>query len=153
MYHPDLSVINSEGKLVLAVEIKSKLGTSSDWAAKSRRNLLVHGKYPRAKYFLIALPDCFYLWKEFEAELNEVPPSYQIDPSSILNPYFERADILPESLCQESFELIIAGWLQTIFLLQDREPPTDLKEKQSWIFETGLFEEIKDGRIVYERHD
>ena len=39
----DLALYSSHGQLTAIVEIKSKMGTSRDWAAKTRRNILAHG--------------------------------------------------------------------------------------------------------------
>ncbi|MEQ9481150.1 hypothetical protein [Coleofasciculus sp. F4-SAH-05] len=36
--------------------------TSPDWAAQFRRNILAHGTFYKAPYFLMVFLDRFYLW-------------------------------------------------------------------------------------------
>jgi hypothetical protein len=57
----DLSVDNRDGQLALVVEVKRKTNASPEWAAKLRRNILAHGTFPKAPYFLMVFPDKFYL--------------------------------------------------------------------------------------------
>ncbi len=57
----DLAVYDSQHQLVLVVEVKSIAGASPEWAARLRRNILAHGTFPNAPFFLVALPDRFYL--------------------------------------------------------------------------------------------
>ena len=38
----DLALYNSHGRLTGIVEIKNKMGTSREWAARTRRNMLAH---------------------------------------------------------------------------------------------------------------
>ena len=46
-FKADMVVYDRAGQLALVVEAKNKLGTSSDWAAKMRRNMLAHGLQAR----------------------------------------------------------------------------------------------------------
>src|SRR6516164_7075471 len=59
----DLTAYNRDSQLVLVVEVKSKLDATPKWAAQLRRNILAHGTFPNAPYFLMVFPDRFYLWK------------------------------------------------------------------------------------------
>jgi hypothetical protein len=58
----DLSVDNRSGQLALVVEVKSKINASPEWAARFRQNILAHGTFPKAPYYLMVFPDRFYLW-------------------------------------------------------------------------------------------
>ena len=58
----DLAVYDRFQRLILTVEAKKKSGVSEKWAAQTRRNLVVHGFYPLASYFLLATPEKFFLW-------------------------------------------------------------------------------------------
>lgn len=60
----DFMVSDRLGQLALVVEAVNILNTTPEWAAKFRHNLPADGLYPDARYFLIALPDTFYLWKD-----------------------------------------------------------------------------------------
>ena len=63
--YAELAVYNRHGQLTALVEIKNKLGTSRAWAAQLRHNLLAHGGYDTADFFLLATPDWLYLWHTF----------------------------------------------------------------------------------------
>jgi hypothetical protein len=54
----DLAIYNRDGQLALVAEVKSKLNASAEWAAQFRRNILAHGTFPKAPYFLMAFPGC-----------------------------------------------------------------------------------------------
>src|SRR5215831_18277134 len=73
----DIAVYSPDGQLQLVVEAKSQQQTSREWAARFRRNLLVHDVIPPANYFLLAMPDHLYLWKD-GVNLAEAPPTYEI---------------------------------------------------------------------------
>ncbi|AFZ04016.1 hypothetical protein Cal6303_5127 [Calothrix sp. PCC 6303] len=103
----DLSVVSNDGKLVLAIEVKSKTNTSPEWATKFRRNMLAHGILPNALYFLMVFPDKFYLWTPSATDISEREPDYTIDAHPILNPYFERAGIV----CDRASPV---GWVEAL---------------------------------------
>ena len=55
-------VVHSPDDLVqLVVEVKSVKGATDEWAAKMRRNLLAYAVIPNSRFFLLALPEYFYL--------------------------------------------------------------------------------------------
>ena len=101
----DIAAYDTDGQLVLVVETKNKLGTSSVWAAKMRRNILAHGLLPKTRFFLLALPDRFYLWRDVSIIPELAEPNYEIDSAPFLQPYYDRAGILPEKLSSESNEI------------------------------------------------
>jgi hypothetical protein len=141
----DLAVYNSADELVLLVEVKTKLKVSSEWAARLRRNILAHGTLPKSKFFLLALPDKFYLWKDLSNTLAEIEPTYTIDAQSILAPYFEQAGVTADQISGESFELIIASWLSEIAHSNKRLERNS--DSQNWLIESGLYTAIAGGRI------
>ncbi|MDM8515012.1 hypothetical protein QUF76_02345 [Desulfobacterales bacterium HSG16] len=130
--------------------MKNKSGTSSDWAAKMRRNILAHGLIPSATLFLLALPDHFYLWKNVGMISGEIPPTYDINPEPFLKPYYDRIGISPEGLSGISFELIVFSWLNEL-KLTDTIPSHLPRKLQDWLFESGFFEAIQDGQIESEK--
>jgi hypothetical protein len=77
----DLMAYDVQGRPTLAVEVKNKRGTSRAWAAQLRRNMLAHGQLPETAFFLLALPDRFYLWKNTSNQLSNIEPTYEIDPT------------------------------------------------------------------------
>ena len=144
----DMAIYDKNGQLALMAETKKRLNTSSNWAAKMRRNRLAHGLMPRAKFFLLALPDRFYLWKDKDMTPEVISPNYEIDPLPFLASYYDnRSKKQLEALSGESFELIISSWLSK--LLQANVLPSELQD-QEWLVESGLFEAIKQGHLAIE---
>ena len=146
-FRADLAIYNKNGQLALVVEAKNKLNTSSSWAAKMRRNMLAHGLMPNTRFFLLALPDHFYLWKDAGVVPEIVPPDYEIDPKSFLHSYYDGAEMPLNSLTGENFELVISSWLSK--LLQTDILPPELQD-QEWLVKSGLFDAIKHGHLAAE---
>jgi hypothetical protein len=151
----DLSVVSSDGKLVLAIEVKSKTNTSPEWATKFRRNMLAHGILPNALYFLMVFPDKFYLWTSSATYISEREPDYTIDARPILNPYFERAGIISDTagelryrISEQSLEIIIGSWLTEI--IHSEKTPQNLDSSQLWLIESGLYDALSGGQLLYE---
>jgi len=80
----DIAVYSKDDQLQLVVEVKSKTAATADWAARMRRNLAAHLAIPNAPFFLLALPDHFYLWRRLPAPLVVVPPDYDVAPAPLL---------------------------------------------------------------------
>ncbi len=144
----DLSVYNRDGQLVLVVEVKRKTNVSTEWAAKLRRNILAHGVFPKAPYFLIALLDKFYLWTNAEAHLDLSEPNYTIDARPILKPYFERAGVTAEQISPQSLELIITSWLGEI--IHSEKLPENVDTSQDWLIDSGLYTALAGGKFEHE---
>ena len=110
----DFIAYDREGRIVLLAEAKSRRGTSEDWAARLRRNMLSHGVLPWAKYFLIATPERMYLWKQVRPNLAEVRPEFTIDATKEFRPYFQKLHQEPSDIGPEAFELLVLTWLTDI---------------------------------------
>ena len=146
--HWDLSVVNQNNQLILVVEVKRKTNASPDWAAKFRRNILAHGTFPRAPYFLLAFPDQFYLWAEAELNLELSKPTYRIDARPILQPYFEKAGVTANTISGQSLELVVASWLSEI--MHAERPPQEVDETYRWVINSGLQAALAGGRLESE---
>jgi hypothetical protein len=146
--YADFALYDRNGRLIAVAEVKNKSGTSREWAAKLRRNILAHGGFHRADFFLLATPDKLYLWKGASAEPAVVPPAFEVDAQLIFKPYFERAGVSPADVSGRAFELVVAAWLGDLIRLA--EQPENLRNGQHWLVETGLLDAVKDGRIEYE---
>ncbi|MYE00380.1 MAG: hypothetical protein F4Y03_03755 [Alphaproteobacteria bacterium] len=144
----DLGVYDSRGRLTAIAEVKAKLGTSADWAAKTRRNLLDYGAFGDAEFFLIVTPDKIYLWKDAGTSPDPVPPTYVVDTESELGRYFRRTGIQPESISGHAFELLVSAWLSSV--TRSTEASTDDNRIPGWLAETGLPAAVRDGRVEYE---
>lgn len=144
----DLSVDNRNGQLALVVEVKRKTNVSPEWAAKLRRNIFAHGTFPKAPYFLMVFPDKFYLWSNDEAYQDQSEPTYTIDASPILQPYFERAGVTSDQISGDSLELIVSSWLGEI--IHSEQLPESMDASQQWLIESGLYAALVGGKFEHE---
>ena len=142
---PDIKVFDNAGNFVLAIEIKNKRGTNVDWALRMRRNLMAHGLGDPPAYFLLALPDRFYLWRN-----NDYPdlnlPEYEIDPMPLFRPYIAESDEYLEHFSGKGFELLVIAWLSELLQIDELPESDDTR----WLIETGLFRAIQHGHMVSE---
>ena len=110
----DFIAYDRQGRVVLLAEAKSRRGTSEQWAAGLRRNMLSHGLLPLAKYFLIATPERLYLWNQEHPDQADAAPEYSIDAAKEFQPWFRRLSLEPSDIGPEAFELLVHAWLNGI---------------------------------------
>ena len=144
----DLSIDNRNGQRALVIEVKRKINVSPEWAASLRRNILAHGTFPQAPYFLMVFPDRLYLWANVDNNLDYSRPSYSIDATPLFKPYFERAGVTPDQISGESLELIVTSWLGEMMYADRRLEPLDAA--QPWLIESGLYAALAGGRFEDE---
>ena len=144
----DLAVDNRNGPLTRVVEVKRKTNVSPEWATKLRRNILVHETFPKAPYFLMVFLDKFYLWSNAGAYQDQSEPTYSIDASPILQPYFERAGAAADQISGASLELIVASWLGEI--IHSNQLPENIDASQQWLIESGLYAALVGGKLEHE---
>ena len=146
--YADILAFDRYGQLELIAEVKNKRGASSEWAARMRRNMFAHGLLPNAPFFLPALPDNFYLWKNTGINLDVTEPTLKVDPSPFLEPYYESSGISPNDLTERSFEFIVTSWLNKVLRVKSQQ---DLFSKnQDWLVSSGLFDKLSGGRLEME---
>jgi len=146
--YADHVVFDRQGQIVLLVEIKAILSTSSEWAAELLRNIFTHGLLPKVPYYLLALPDKFYLWTEFDRYQPGELPDYEVDSRSFLMPRLERVGIAIDEIHGSTFELIVSGWLNEILYFEELRD--ELDGNLDWLEESGLYGAIAGGRIERE---
>jgi hypothetical protein len=147
--YADLALYDRAGRLIAIAEVKNKQGTSPEWAAKFRRNMLVHGGYSQADFFLLVTPDRLYIWKHAGSTAPFlVQPTYELDAQPLFAPYFERAGISPSDISGQAFELVVAAWLAD--LVRSEEKREALTNGQRILAESGFLTAVRDGRIEYE---
>ena len=144
----DLTLYDRSGRLTAIAEIKNKLGTSREWAAQTRRNILAHGEPFSADFFLLVTPDRLYLWKDVGTDPVRLNPTFEADTKSELAPYFERARVDSHRVGGHAFELIVGAWLSDV--IRSEETADKLADDRSWLAESGFRSAVKDGRIAYE---
>lgn len=148
MKQADIAVYDPDRQLQLVVEIKNRPGASAEWATRLRHNLLVHSFIPRTPYFLLALPDFFYLWTDALSASNLAKPNYKIKATEVLAPYLDQLPWALNDLSKYGFEMIMTSWLERIV-------HTDLEIDEvgpnlQWLFDSGLYEAISHGSVAIE---
>ena len=144
----DLALYNSHGRLTAIVEVKSKMRTSSEWAALTRRNILAHGDFSGADFFLLITPDRMYMWKDAGTDPVPVPPAYEADMTTEFAPYFESVGVSPEEVSGHAFELVVGAWLGDVMRSARRTgEDTDTLRR---LVDSGLRTAVMDGRLEYE---
>lgn len=144
----DIAVYSPDHQLQLIVEVKGKNDASPEWATKMRRNLMVHSIIPSSPFFLLAGPDHFYLWRNGTESPAEKPPDYIVDSRAIVDPYISNTSIAPDRISDSSLQLILTSWLNG--LVNSRLSPERVAPTDKWLFESGLYEAIKNGLIETE---
>ena len=143
----DIAVYSPDRKLQLVVEIKNKLGASAEWVTRMRHNLLTHSFIPHVPYFLLVLPDFFYLWTDTTSMNSLAKPDYKIEAAKILAPYLKPTLSL-NNLSGYGLELLTISWLEDMVrtdLQQDSVDPN-----LQWLLDSGLYEAIAHGSVAIE---
>jgi hypothetical protein len=145
IFKPDLVVYSPMEELQLVVEVKTKRGASDEWASRLRRNLIAHSIVPKAKFFLLALPEYLWLWRDTHTA-NDVPADFKVPTRDVLGPYLHY---WPQDFPTEStFELLVKSWLSDLtntHLSKETVPP-----ELRWLFDSGLYESIRFGNVERE---
>ena len=140
----DIAVYSPDDRLRLIVEVKSYRNATDEWAAKVRRNLLAHGFIPAPEFFLLVLPEYSYLWRRCES-LDAVPADYKFSTKDVLQLRGDTAN--PDRLSSFGLELLTSSWLNALAVSQvSRGEVPEL----DWIFDSGLYDSIKDGSVKVE---
>lgn len=145
---PDIAVYSPDNRLQLVVEVKNKKGATPEWAANMRRNLFVHSVVPYSPYFLLALPDHFYLWKNSIASADIRPPDYRANSKLVLKPYINSSSIYLDSISEYGLELMVYSWLNK--LVNANLTRETARSDETWLFDSGLYDAIKYGRVKTE---
>ena len=140
----DFLVRSADGAPQLVVEAKTKAPATIEWADRFRRNILADAATPQTKFFLFALPERSYLWKDAPVTGSALP-NYEIDTRSILQPYTEGLRTPLSELSESSFELLIELWLQEI--VSGRLDSSRLPSSAGWLSDSGLLDAIRHGSI------
>jgi hypothetical protein len=144
----DIVVNDLTGRTQLVVEIKTTIGASALWAAELRRNLLAHAVVPNAPFFLLALPDKFYLWTDSDTTLEPDLPAYQVDARQVLAPHLQNARFSLDDISEYSLELLVVSWLQDVIHADTSE--NGISPDLEWLYTSGLLHAIKDGSVLTE---
>ena len=143
----DLVAFGRNDEPVLFVEVRRKLGATSEWASRLRQNMLSDDTLAAASFFLIALPDRFFLWQE-KGDDEPREPDFVIDARPILGPYFSRAGISVDDIYEDAFALLVASWLGDLLRAEN---PAELLAGDScdWLVDSGLFAALAGGHFEH----
>jgi hypothetical protein len=144
----DLALYDRDGRLAAVVEVKNKVGTSREWAAKLRRNIVAHGRFGAVDFFLLVTPDRLYLWKDTGGEPTPVDPTCEIDARPLLQPYFGKSEMKRADVSGSAFELIVAAWLAD--LVRSTGSRESVAGQQPWLVESGFLDAVRNGRVEYQ---
>lgn len=136
---PDFLVQSRNGRMILAVEARSRPSAGRRWAAEFRRNLLASG-IPATPFFLLALPDRFFLWGP-QATDPMAPPDYEINPEQVLRPYLADLPWSLSSLGNGSFDMLVSLWLDDAVHGTAKCHPT-------WMIDSGLDRELLGSTVA-----
>lgn len=143
----DVAIYDRDARLTLIVEVKvRRLGATATWAVALRKDLRESGFLPDVPYFLLALPERFFLWAGNELP-DDAPPTYEIDPAPILDWYLGDAGIDAHELDVESLGMVVNAWLNRVTLT--REFGDVRPESVHWLKESGLYDAIQRGHIAF----
>ncbi len=145
----DIAAYNRHKQLVLVAEVKTKLGTSPEWAEQFWNNIREYGEFSFPEYFLLAFPDRFYLWKKNAEPSEQTAPFCIVDARPLLQPYFEQVGVEMDKIYEDSFEMLLAGWLGDI-IRSGNSRDMEADESQKWLIESGLYEAISGGSVKCE---
>jgi len=139
---PDLLLYDRENRLVAAVDIRARRGTSRQWAAELRRNLLQHEGYRGARYFLVVALDRIYLWLQADTAPDLTLPEYEVESAPVFAPLLEGTRLDLRTLVKDTFELLVSSWLSGLV-----HSPSGALQGQSWLEESGLLDAVRKGRL------
>lgn len=141
----DITVYDSERRLQLIVDTRRKLHPSTEWVAQMRQNLLDYKVVPPSPFFLLALPEAFYLWKGNAPERHNAPPDYVIDAGAALAPYTSGIQLPLTELSSFSLQILVTSWLED--LIGARIDAESAAEGVRGLFDSGLYDAIEGGAI------
>ena len=144
----DLALFDRSGQLTAVAQIKNKLGTSREWAAQTRRNMLAHGRGHNAEFFLLVTPDRLYVWKGVGNEPVQTPPTYEVDTHPGLATYLESTGVDPRHLSSDAFELLVGSWLSDV--ARSGDTAGEFGDDRDWIAKSGFLSAVKGGRVEYD---
>lgn len=136
----DLIGYGPDGVPTVVVEAKNLRGTSREWAAELRQNLLQYDTQ-RSALFALIVPDHIYTWRA--AAPPDALPDEDIDARPVLRPYFQRAGVTPRDVRARAFEELVAWWLEDMARAGEHAAKPKLRK-------SGLLDAVKGARIVRE---
>jgi len=164
----DATIVNRDGRPVLVAEAMSRFDAlDRSWATRTFRNLYAHGSVPEVPYFLLALPDAFYLWRDpaqkaakafLEGRTSalgdpEVAPDHSVHAWEIVRPYLGDRNPKPQEVSTYAMKMVLGAFLADVLnarYAKREDAPDNLR----WLFDSGLYDAMRGGHFagsVFER--
>jgi len=99
-----------------------------------------------APYFLLALPQYFYLWKNLVND--EAPVDYIIDATETLTSYLNPLPRSLNKMSHDGLEMLMNAWIR--HLVNSELNRENLATGLTWLFDSGLYQTIKYGYVITE---
>ena len=90
------------------------------------------------------LPDRLFLWTPKSGSNPDKAPEYVVEGGEILSKYLDNIPAKQFASAYD-YENVVTSWLQEI---AGSEPSDSASLK--WIYESGLYDAVKDGSVVME---
>jgi len=143
----DILVRSPDNDIKLIVEVKGRARGSADWAARFRRNLFIHQVLPKSDFFLLALPDFLYLWRDGDSS-EATPPDYTVRTLEVLRLYLTRLGNEPKHIAEEGLQLALTSWLRDATLSSNRPPVGS--DSYKLLVESGLLDAINKAEVTLQ---
>jgi hypothetical protein len=139
-YGVDCIAYNESGLPLVLAEAKNKMGTTPEWAAGLRRNILYHRQLPEAKYFLVITPEHMFLWVGQAGIGSNDLPQHVMDARVALRSHLKNLTLEPGYVGAEAFQMVAGAWLRDFSDGRDVEgwPPEFVADLRTARVETHL---------------
>jgi hypothetical protein len=99
---------------------------------------------PKTKFFLLALPDFLYLWRDGHSS-EAIPPDYTARTLNVLQQYLTRVGNEPRHIAEEGLELALTSWLREA-TVSSKHPPAG-SDSYKLLVESGLQDAISKAEV------
>jgi hypothetical protein len=143
----DLTVRDSEGRPVVAVEVKNRRELTPDVAITLRRNIIAHGLLPSASYFMVLSQDVGYLWADNDRPVSDwyAPPTLQFPVAPVVRRYMPAIGA-EDRLDEVQLQLLVLQWLTDLSSLAQ---PTE-SEPERLLASTRFLEDLRGTDVSVE---
>lgn len=137
----DFLAYRPHGRLVAAIEVSRKTGSTPDWAAEVRDAVMGSNELGDVPYFVLVAADRIYIWGV--GSPAGAPPSHVAETSTALEWYFRRAGVDAAAIHGLAFETLVGWWLSD---LTSGEP----KAQAAAVAESGLQSALEGSQINHQ---
>lgn len=137
----DFLAYRPHGRLVAAIEVSRKTGSTPVWAVEVRDALLSSNELGDVPYFVLVAADRIYIWRM--GSTPGAPPSHVAETSTALDWYFRRAGVEAAAIHGLAFETLVGWWLSDL-------TSGDPKSQVPALAESGLLTALEGSEIDHQ---